>query len=585
MIDPILPLAVSIAEGRGNCAFFLGSGVSRPAGIPTGKEILRDAVIQLYKLSNNIESVSDKELLKWLKKSNYKDFTYSQILEAFCPSPEERRRFLEKYFIGKNSTDFHRLVAKMVKKNVIKVILTTNFDRLMEKALEDESIDYNVVASSDDLVHIRPREHSNCRIMKLHGDYQKTNIRNTKKELQKLEPAIEKEFQEILDRYGITVIGYSGADEGVMSCFEKRNSKYTLYWFTKDAVNDRVQELIRQQDGRVIKRDNADGFLKELMRKIEIFTTHKRGDAPEFLIQEIRDLIRKNDGVGIMEEIKKYKKETIDNWPVISAKIELHFSRAQKIEELKRFETFNDRLTAIGLILIEYNKQEYFKNLANVIQDIYDLPEKVSENARSPYSYICYIPRAACHNMYYYWSSFALKSGNIDILKNLMDYRIVAEKAGSRDHTPILESIIFWPETFATTTEAFDFLKSSYAYKDFLKDFFYLEENFFDSIYQCNFLLSLYCAKEDLGRPSRKLGIFPNFLRERYNKDRIEKVLVKLKNWNEFSNSIAEKIFEENHEEFIENYSQRCKIINKIVEGSSCDYGTLDCNYFVNKLP
>ena len=52
MIDPILPLAVSIAEGRGNYAFFLGSGVSRPAGILTGKEILRDAVIQLYKLSN-----------------------------------------------------------------------------------------------------------------------------------------------------------------------------------------------------------------------------------------------------------------------------------------------------------------------------------------------------------------------------------------------------------------------------------------------------------------------------------------------------------------------------------------------------
>lgn len=571
MVDPILSLAISVAEGRGNCAFFLGSGVSRPAGILTGKEILRDTRIQLYKLSNNIESVDNKELSKWLKKSNYKDFTYSQILEALCPSAEERRGFLGKYFIGKNPTDFHRLVAKMVKKNTIKVILTTNFDRLMEKALEDESIDYNVVASSDDLVYIKPREHSNCRIMKLHGDYQKANIRNTKKELQKLESGMEKEFQEILNRYGIIVIGYSGSDEGVMSCFERRNSKYTLYWFTKDDVDERVQELIRQQDGRLIKRDNADEFLKELMRKIEIFTTHKRGDTPEFLTQEVKEFIRKNDRVGILEEIKRHKRETMNSWPVISAEIKLDSSQA--IEGLKRFETFNDRLTAIGLVLIEYNKQKHFKNLTKVIQDIYDLPEKVSEDTRSPHQNICYIPHAALHNMYYYWSSFALKSGNIDILKNLMDYRIVVAEAGNRDYTLILKSIIFWPRTFETKPkEAFDFLKGSYAYKDFLKDFFYLEQDFLDSIYQCNFLLRLYCVRKDLRRPSEELGIFPNFLWGRYNKNKVEKVLVKLKNRNEFSNSIAEKIFEEDYGEFMQNYSQRCKIMNKIVGGSSYHY-------------
>lgn len=40
MIDPILLLSISIAEGKGVYALFLGSGISKSAGIPTGGEIL-----------------------------------------------------------------------------------------------------------------------------------------------------------------------------------------------------------------------------------------------------------------------------------------------------------------------------------------------------------------------------------------------------------------------------------------------------------------------------------------------------------------------------------------------------------------
>ena len=50
MIDPILPLSVSIAEGRRAYAFFLGSGISKAASIPTGGEIFGDTVRKLYQL-------------------------------------------------------------------------------------------------------------------------------------------------------------------------------------------------------------------------------------------------------------------------------------------------------------------------------------------------------------------------------------------------------------------------------------------------------------------------------------------------------------------------------------------------------
>lgn len=39
-IDPILPLSISLAEGKGTYAVFIGSGIFIEAGIPTGGQIL-----------------------------------------------------------------------------------------------------------------------------------------------------------------------------------------------------------------------------------------------------------------------------------------------------------------------------------------------------------------------------------------------------------------------------------------------------------------------------------------------------------------------------------------------------------------
>jgi len=139
MVDPILSLAITIAEVNKAYAIFLGSGVSKTVGISTGSEVLWDSKKLLYKLVNEKEP-KDKELKDWFEKSEYKDFTYSKILKAICSSQEERRKFLEKYFIGRDPTDTHRIIADMVKKGLIKIIITTNFDRLMEKALDDADL-------------------------------------------------------------------------------------------------------------------------------------------------------------------------------------------------------------------------------------------------------------------------------------------------------------------------------------------------------------------------------------------------------------------------------------------------------------
>src|SRR4051794_20314839 len=51
-LDPIVSLSVALAEAPGTCAFFLGSGVSRDAGVPTGWEVMRDGLRKLHRIEN-----------------------------------------------------------------------------------------------------------------------------------------------------------------------------------------------------------------------------------------------------------------------------------------------------------------------------------------------------------------------------------------------------------------------------------------------------------------------------------------------------------------------------------------------------
>lgn len=204
MIDPIIPLASSIGLKKGIYAFFLGSGVSKGAGVPTGFEIAREASKELYKLEKDQEEVDEDRFNQWLEE---KDYTYSEVLEELFPTPADRRNFHEGKFKGTEPSQAHYELAQLVKDDYIKVIITTNFDPLMEKALDDKNVTYHSVTSDEEIENTPPREHTGCYILKLHGSWERTNLKVTQGEVANLEPGIKKEFESILNRYGLVVLG------------------------------------------------------------------------------------------------------------------------------------------------------------------------------------------------------------------------------------------------------------------------------------------------------------------------------------------------------------------------------------------
>jgi hypothetical protein len=136
--DPNTQLAFSVYENKGVFAVLLGSGLSRVADIPTGWEITLD-LIRRIAVAQEVEDQPD--WANWYRQTTGEEPDYSALLEELASSPEERRSILHSYIEPteedraegrKVPTAAHYALADLVGGGYIRVIITTNFDRLME---------------------------------------------------------------------------------------------------------------------------------------------------------------------------------------------------------------------------------------------------------------------------------------------------------------------------------------------------------------------------------------------------------------------------------------------------------------------
>ena len=143
MIDPVHSLAFSVHSNPGVYALLLGSRISRSAGIPTGWDITLDLITKLAAArAQEVNGTPEK----WFVEEYGEAPDYSDLLDELSGTQTERQQSLRPYFEPneeereqglKQPTAAHKAIASLVAKGFFKVIITTNFDRLMEKALED----------------------------------------------------------------------------------------------------------------------------------------------------------------------------------------------------------------------------------------------------------------------------------------------------------------------------------------------------------------------------------------------------------------------------------------------------------------
>jgi phosphoserine phosphatase len=277
MLEPITSLAFSVSSGKGVYALLLGSGMSRAAKIPTGWEITLDLIRQVAAAAGE-NAEEDPEA--WYRGRFKQEADYSRLLDSLGNTPADRNNLLSRYFEptqaeitqgDKLPTSAHKAIARLVSKGYFRVIITTNFDRLLEHALESVGISPTVISSADALKGALPLTHARCTIIKVNGDYRDTRIKNTAAELEHYDSDLDSLLDRVLDEYGLIVCGWSAAWDTALrnALLRSPNRRFSMYWMAKGEASNEAKQLISHRHGMSLTIDSADQFFAELEAKLD----------------------------------------------------------------------------------------------------------------------------------------------------------------------------------------------------------------------------------------------------------------------------------------------------------------------------
>ncbi len=287
MVDPVLRLALAIQANKGVYALLLGSGISRTAGIPTGWDVTLDLIRKFARLRGE---ECEPEPDAWYARTTGRAADYSHLLDELTVTPAERMQLLRPYFEPtederseglKSPSEAHRAVAVLVAKGYVRVILTTNFDRLMEQALADLEIQASVIASSDSVRGALPLAHSPCTVIKIHGDYLDTRSKNTLDEVSSFDESMDGLLDRVFDEYGLVVCGWSSEwDVALRRAIERcPNRRFGAFWAAyKGTTTPEAERLISSRGAQKISIDGADRFFVELVEKVSALESFSVSD-------------------------------------------------------------------------------------------------------------------------------------------------------------------------------------------------------------------------------------------------------------------------------------------------------------------
>lgn len=261
-----------------NCAWLLGAGASASAGIPTGYAMITDFKKRLFcQLSNTpLRSVDANDPI-WAaritallaKQSSLPPegdpAEYAAAFEAVYPTAENRRAYIEEA-IAKGSPSFaHRVLAALLTSKKTPCVFTTNFDSLVETAttVADQIVSPAeranlTVAAIDNAARAELclKENRWPLLVKLHGDFQSIELKNTTEELKAQDSKLREVLSSSCSRFGLVVVGYSGRDASVMAALTEGLTKPGafpggIYWVARSANSliPQVKDFLMAADG------------------------------------------------------------------------------------------------------------------------------------------------------------------------------------------------------------------------------------------------------------------------------------------------------------------------------------------------
>jgi hypothetical protein len=323
MDNQIISAAYTTFINKGAFALLLGSGISQKAGIPTGWDITLKLVQQIALLNN--ETI-DESIDTWYVKKFKEELDYSNLLGKITNTQEERINLL-KPFIEPNEEEFeeglkqptkaHEQIAQLVKLGYIKVIITTNFDRLIENSLKDIGIEPTVISNPKHIENSIPLVHSKITVIKINGDYLDTGFLNLKSELEKYDEELEKIMNYVFENFGLITCGWSAKwDIALVNSLKCSNKfRFSNFFTHLNVPNKELTELSKFRKGYLLQITDADIFFSEFLETILALETNIQQHplSPKVALARLKKYVVKEEHIiAIHELISSICDETLE---------------------------------------------------------------------------------------------------------------------------------------------------------------------------------------------------------------------------------------------------------------------------------
>jgi len=364
--------------------FVLGAGASGSSGIKTGQELVN--IWEEEMLERN-----EEEYKKWKKKlgineeNKYSFYSY-YYEKRFEEEPTDGNNFLTKEMKKAKPSVGYIMLADLLAKTNHKVVITTNFDHLIEDAVNHYAKEMPIVIGHESLAAHAPENPKSPTIIKIHRDLL-YNPANTVEDVETLHPNWEKVLDNIFSKYHPIFIGYAGNDNSLMDFLIENKQKFIdkewkrPYWllYENDELEGKVLDFLNESEGYCIKHDGFDEVIYRIVAKFDYKTpTEKdfiddakaRYKALLKKLDEITDKFEKSDNkeTGLEQAIEQVTSQ---------AKLTKMYREALQLYNLGEYE--EALMIDKKLVKLEPDNARYRDSLSTTLHEMERYEEALAE--------------------------------------------------------------------------------------------------------------------------------------------------------------------------------------------------------------
>lgn len=243
--------------------FVLGAGASKTSGIKSGQELVDAWDKEL--LERNKEKHSEWKKSLGINDTNKYSF-YSQYYERrFRREPVDGYNYLEKLMEHAKPSIGYVMLSHLLTETKHDVVITTNFDHLIEDAVNYYTQKIPLIVGHETLTHYISTQINRPKVIKIHRDLL-YDPKNRTDELETLHENWKLALNAIFSEYYPVFIGYAGNDNSLMNFLLENKDMYSAnkwkfpYWmlYKTDKLNEKILELLESSEGYLIKHSGFD---------------------------------------------------------------------------------------------------------------------------------------------------------------------------------------------------------------------------------------------------------------------------------------------------------------------------------------